>query len=329
MLNLFTSIAHYIESSFSWHTLVSGEMATVSLIFVFAILSNLELHAPKLEQSRKQLAQSYRTNLGLFAFNSILFSLLSVASVFIMADSYSGKGLLNAISSPVLKAALSFALLDLLLYLWHKACHSFDGLWIFHRVHHNDPCINVSTAYRIHLGELLLTSLLKVVYVALLGIDKGIVLIYETVSPFFVMFHHANISFRGEKLVGYLVITPYLHRSHHSKERKEHDSNYGAIFSLWDRLLGTMKLVEPVEIGIKGDSPQTLWGLVKFGFNVTAPVPVPASGISVNIHAMIAEAAYYKAEKRSFSPGYEVYDWLEAKKEIIRQVYGKNKRVNI
>jgi sterol desaturase/sphingolipid hydroxylase (fatty acid hydroxylase superfamily) len=304
-------------------------MATVFLVFVFAILSNLEWHAPKLEQPQNRLAQSYRTNLGLFAFNSILFSVLSVSSLLVMTESFSGKGLLSTMHSPVLKAVLSFLLLDLLLYLWHKACHNFDILWMFHRVHHNDPYLNVSTAFRIHLVELLITALLKAIYIILLGVDKTVVLIYETVYPFFVMFHHANISFRGEKLLGYLVITPYLHRAHHSKKRKEHDSNYGAIFSLWDRLLGTMKLVEPAEIGIKGDTPQTLWGLIKFGFKVSVPVaPVPASGISVNIHAMIAEAAYYKAEKRSFSPGYELYDWLEAKKEIIGQVYG-NKRVNI
>lgn len=327
MLSLFTSITHFIESGFSWHTLVSGEMAAICLVFVFAILSNLERHAPKVERSHSRLVQSYRTNLGMFAFNSILFSFLSVSSLFFMTEGYFGNGLLNAIPSPVLKGVLSFLLLDLLLYLWHKACHSFDSLWLFHRVHHNDPYINVSTAFRIHLVELMVTSILKAAYIILLGIDKTVVLAYEAVYPFFVMFHHANISFRGEALLGHLVITPYLHRAHHSKERKEHDSNYGAIFSLWDRLLGTMILVEPAEIGIKGDSPQTLWGLIKFGFKASAPV-APVSARGINIDAMIAEAAYYRAEKRSFSPGNELYDWLEAKKEIISQVYG-NKRVNI
>lgn len=323
MLTLFTSITHFIETSFSWQTLLSGEMTTIFLILVFAILSNLELHSPKLEQPRERVTQSYQTNLGMFAFNSIMVSILSVSSLLILLERFSGNGLLSTISNPVLKAVLSFLLLDLLLYLWHKACHSFDSLWMFHKVHHNDPYINVSTAFRIHLVELVITGILKIIYVVALGIDKKVVLVYETVYPLFVMFHHANISFPGEKLLGHLVITPYLHRSHHSKDRKEHDSNYGAIFSMWDRLLGSLKPVEPAEIGIKGDSPQSLWGLIKFGFKNYEPVTtIPARGVCINIHSMIAEAAYYRAEKRSFSPGHELYDWLEAKKEITRQIYG-------
>ncbi len=325
MLTLFTSITEFIDTRFSWQALLTGEMATILMVLVFAILSNLELDSPKLDQPRDRLTKSYQTNLGMFVFNNILVSILSISSLLILIDRYSGTGLLSTLSSPVLKAVLSFLLLDLFLYLWHKACHSFDGLWMFHKVHHNDPYINVSTAFRIHLVELIITGILKAIYVVSLGIDKKALLVYETVYPFFVMFHHANTSFRGESLLGHLVVTPYLHRLHHSKDRKEHDSNYGAIFSLWDRLLGTLKKAEPAEIGIKGDSPQTLLGLIKFGFTVPAPVPaVPSRGIGVNINAMIAEAAYYKAERRSFSPGYELYDWLEAKKEICRQVYGKN-----
>ena len=70
------------------------------------------------------------------------------------------------------------------------------------------------------------------------------------------MFHHANISFKGEKLLSYVIIVPSLHRTHHSTQRIEHDSNYGAVLSLWDRLFGTLSEVKSAEIGIKGNSPQ-------------------------------------------------------------------------
>ena len=325
MLSFITSPVHYLASSFSWETLLSKETAGITLILFFIVLSNVERHRPKLEQLRRGVTQSYRTNLSLLIFNSLVMSFLSISILALIFETYTSKGLLNVISNPLLKIAVSFILLDLLHYIWHTLCHKFDGLWMFHKVHHSDQYLNVSTAYRIHLMELLLTGILKAVYIISLGIDKKAAIIYETIYPFFVMFHHTNISFTGEKLVGYFIVTPYLHRTHHSKERQEHDSNYGAILSLWDRLFGTLKNIEPAEIGIKGKSPQTMAGLLKFGFTVPEPVKEPAcvsNEVCIDINTMIAEAAYYKAEKRAFSPGNDLSDWFEAKKEIMQQIYG-------
>jgi hypothetical protein len=224
----------------------------------------------------------------------------------------------------------------LLLYFWHKASHRFDALWMFHKVHHNDPYLNVSTAFRLHIVELLLITVLKAAYIIVLGVDPMLVIINETILTLFVMFHHTNISFRGEKRLGQIIIAPYLHRVHHSTERSEHDTNYGAVFSVWDRLFGTLTEREPLQIGIKDSSPQTVLGLVKFGFTpAIAPCialppasmqslanPAPAYEPNLNLKSMIAEAAYYKAEKRAFTPGNEMRDWLEAKREIVRMVYG-------
>jgi len=207
-----------------------------------------------------------------------------------------------------------------MLYCWHRLSHRFDGLWMFHKVHHNDPYLNVSTAFRLHIVELLIITALKSAYIILLGVDATMVLTNETLLTLFIMFHHTNISFRGEKRLGQVIIAPYLHRAHHSTERNEHDTNYGAVFSIWDRLFGTLAELEPLEIGIKNSSPQTVLGLVKFGF--TPENPVPVYELDVNLKSMIAEAAYYKAEKREFKPGNELRDWLEAKREIIRMVYG-------
>lgn len=77
-------------------------------------------------------------------------------------------------------------------------------------------------------------------------------LINEAIITFFVMFHHTNISFKGEILLGRVLIVPYLHRAHHSIQRNEHDNNYGAVLSLWDRLFGTLAELETAKIGIKG-----------------------------------------------------------------------------
>jgi sterol desaturase/sphingolipid hydroxylase (fatty acid hydroxylase superfamily) len=306
------------EFNFRWPILATGEVLALTLLMVFVILSILELCAPREKLPKRHLHQSYKTNICLFVVNSIAMSIVSASSLLILAERYSDKGLLNTLSSPVWKAILSFLMLDLLMYLWHKACHSFDCLWMFHKVHHNDPYLNVTTSFRIHFLELALTNFLKGILIILLGIEEAIVLTSEAVMTLFIMFHHTNISFLGERLLGYLIIVPSLHRTHHSKERSEHDSNYGAVLSLWDRLFGTQADLVPAEIGIKGDSPQNLVNLIKFGFVLhTPPTAEP-----INLDAMIAEAAYYKAEKRGFSPGDDIRDWLEAKREILTLVYG-------
>ncbi len=315
-----TSLITFVEFYLTGLSSMSGELATLILLIAFVVLSALELNYPKRGLSLKQSRQSYRTNVSLFVFNSIVISLLSATPLLMVAERYSDRGLLSYIANPAWKALLSFVLLDLMLYCWHRLSHSFDGLWMFHKVHHNDPHLNVSTAFRLHIVELLIITALKSAYIILLGVDATMVLTNETLLTLFIMFHHTNISFHGEKRLGQIIIAPYLHRAHHSAERNEHDTNYGAVFSIWDRLFGTLAELEPLEIGIKNSSPQTVLGLVKFGF--TPENPVPVYELDVNLKSMIAEAAYYKAEKREFKPGNELRDWLDAKREIIRMVYG-------
>jgi sterol desaturase/sphingolipid hydroxylase (fatty acid hydroxylase superfamily) len=306
------------DFNFRWPTWVAGEVLTLTLLMAFAILVALEFRAPREKLPKKDLRQSYKTNVGLFIVNSIAMSLVSASSLLIVAERYSDKGLFNTLTSPTWKAILSFLVLDLLMYLWHKASHRFDCLWMFHRVHHNDPYLNISTAFRIHVLELLIILILKAMLIIIFGLDEVMVLTSEAVMTFFILFHHTNICFKGEQLLGRIIIVPALHRTHHSTQRCEHDSNYGAVLSLWDRLFGTLSEVEPGAIGIKGSSPQDLVNLIKFGFTP----PTPPSLQPLNLDTMIAEAAYYKAEKRGFYAGNDLQDWLEAKSELIVLVYG-------
>ena len=246
-------------------------------------------------------------------------SLLSASMLWVVASQHFSQGLLRYIPNNGWKFAIALLSLDLLLYVWHTVCHRYDGLWMFHKVHHNDPYLNVSTGFRVHITELFMTYILKATVIIVMGIDELTVLVNEVVTTLFIMFHHTNSSFKGEKWLGYLFTTPSLHRTHHSVERKEHDSNYGSILSIWDRLFGTLLEIEPKMIGINGYSPLDFINLVKFGFVEKLPlVPLPD-----NLDVMIAEAAYYKAEKRKFKPGQEWDDWLEAKQEILQMVYTK------
>jgi sterol desaturase/sphingolipid hydroxylase (fatty acid hydroxylase superfamily) len=316
MLNLTT----LLNFNFVWPSIPLGEKLALALLMFFTLISTLEFHAPCKELPIKHLRQSYKTNISLFFINSIAMSLVSISSLLIIANRYSDKGLLKIIPNQGLKFFLSFIALDLLMYFWHRASHRLDFIWMFHKVHHNDPYLNISTAFRIHFIELFITNTLKAALVVVLGIEQAIVLANEALLTAFIMFHHANITFKAEQLLSYIFIVPSLHRTHHSTQRCEHDSNFGAVFSFWDRLFGTMTTREPAEIGINGSSPLDLINLIKFGVtrNTAATTLIP-----IDLDAMIAEAAYYKAEKRGFYPGNELRDWLEAKTDIITLVYEK------
>jgi sterol desaturase/sphingolipid hydroxylase (fatty acid hydroxylase superfamily) len=297
-----------------WPGELQGELVTLALLVCFVTLSNLELRFPKLGYTSWQKRLSYQTNISLFVLNSVVITMFSVATLLTIAERYSSSGLLSDLSSPALKALISLLGIDLMLYLWHQACHRFDFLWLFHRVHHSDSSMNVSTAFRLHFVEIMTTTCLKVLLIVTLGIDKMLVLTIESLMLLGSMFHHTNTCFRYERILSYMMIVPFLHRLHHSSERSDYNYNYGTIFSFWDRLFGTLSIAEPERIGLKNCPPENVLNLLKFGFGWNVQV----CNNPPNLDLMIAEAAFYKAEKRNFCPGNELRDWLEAKSEILR-----------
>jgi len=310
MLNELNFSITLLQSYLIWFLNMSaGKVAICVLLMCFALLVIVEFYHPREKRLAKPLQQSYLANIELFVFNSVIMSLLSVPSLLVLAERYAGKGLLNAIPDPVWKAVLSFLAIDLLLYCLHKASHHFDCLWMFHKVHHNDPYLNVSTAFRIHFLEIVMISLMKAMMIMVLGIDGALLLANEAVIVFFTMLHHANISFRGEQLLGRVIITPYLHRVHHSIRRNEHDRNYGAVLSIWDRLFGTLAALKPAAIGVSGSTEQDVLSLIKCGFTMKSK----ASGQIDGLDQANAEPVYFKTEKTSFHPNNKRWDWLEAK----------------
>lgn len=312
MLNILV----FFNDAIDWLTLnISGELIALGLLIVFACLSVWEFTFPREKWPSVAIRRSYMTNSCLFIFNSIVTSFASLA-VIVFAQQYSSISWFSQFPNTGLKTLIAFIGLDLVLYLWHRACHRFDCLWMFHRVHHNEPFLNISTAFRVHVLEVLITNLLKAGYVISIGLDQMQILVNEALLTLFIMLHHSNITFKGEKWLGWIVITPAIHRSHHSAERLEHDSNYGTVLSLWDRLFRTLNLKHAKQLGIQQASPQDFARLLCFGFSLESPKSAPA-----NLETMIAEAAYYKAEKRNFRPGHELKDWLDAQTDIMKFLY--------
>lgn len=152
---------------------------------------------------------------------------------------------------------VGFVLLDLSFYYWHIMNHKIPWFWRFHNVHHIDPDLDVSTGFRFHFGEVLLSTVFRVVQVSLIGLSLRTFAIYELVFQAETLFHHSNLRMpiRFERLLNRLVVTPRMHGIHHSRVRREANSNFGVVFSWWDRLHRTLGLNIPqskIEIGIAG-----------------------------------------------------------------------------
>jgi len=167
-----------------------------------------------------------------------------------------GLAQLPAIPSAV-RPILAFLLMDLTFYWWHRANHRIPLLWRFHNVHHIDPDLDVSTAFRFHFGELAFSSAFRVAQIGLVGPSLGSYLLYETVFQAGTLFHHSNLRLpiRSERLLVRFFVTPRMHGIHHSQVKEETNSNYGTVLSFWDRLHRSLRLNIPqgeIDIGIPG-----------------------------------------------------------------------------
>lgn len=155
---------------------------------------------------------------------------------------YGVMGLLNG--AHWLQIAATIVLLDLAFYVFHNLfMHRWSFGWRFHKVHHTDLDLDVTSASRFHLGELLLSMLYTAGVVALFGPPLVGVAIYEGVKLAAAQFNHSNVRLprRFEHLLGWIIVTPAIHWVHHSVVPRETDSNYANIFSVWDRLFGTYR----------------------------------------------------------------------------------------
>lgn len=219
-------------------------------ILAFFVLVVMEKLKPYRRFTDKIHKESFVTNTTAFLFNNVILTVLRATSLFFVAQQFSSIGLLGGMGNHPIKWILAFLLYDLAIYAWHVASHHNDWLWRFHKVHHSDKSFNVSTGFRFHVFDLFLEIPYKCLFVVLIGVDAYLVLAIETIQLFFIFFHHSNITFPNEKRLSEYIITPYLHRTHHSTLRAEHDSNYGIVLAFWDKLFSTRRELVPEKIGL-------------------------------------------------------------------------------
>jgi sterol desaturase/sphingolipid hydroxylase (fatty acid hydroxylase superfamily) len=212
---------------------------------VFAAMAAWEVLAPRRRQAIGRLRR-WPGNLGIVVLDTVLVRLIfasSAVGVALFAEAR-GWGLFNSLDGPKwLAVVASVVLLDLAIYLQHVLFHAVPALWRLHRMHHADLEIDVTTGGRFHPLEILLSIVIKVGVVAALGAPAAAVLIFEVLLNATSMFNHGNVRLPGpiDRVLRWLVVTPDMHRVHHSIVPRETNSNFGFNLPWWDRLFGTYR----------------------------------------------------------------------------------------
>ena len=212
---------------------------------VFAVIAVWEVLAPKRELTVSKLVR-WVNNIGLVFLNSFILRLLFPAAAVGVAAfaGAQGWGLLNYYPVPEpLAIVVSVIAMDFIIYLQHVLVHAVPALWRLHRVHHADLDYDVTTGARFHTVEIILSMLIKFATIVVLGPPLVAVVIFEVVLNATAMFNHGNIALpKGlDRVLRWFVVTPDMHRVHHSVEDDEANSNFGFNLPWWDRLFGTYR----------------------------------------------------------------------------------------
>jgi len=236
-------------------------------------------------------------NLALVAIDTVvlrlIFPVLAVGLAVRMEGASGFAGLLPLLGLPHwLAVVLAIIALDCAIYWQHRLFHAVPALWRLHRVHHADPDFDVTTALRFHPGEIVLSMAIKLALVAMLGPPAAAVMIFEVLLNASAMFNHGNVSLPAgaERIIRRLIVTPDMHRVHHSVRPAETHRNFGFCLSVWDQLFGTAR-DQPqdghaaMRIGIPGPpaTPRDLW-LDRLLLMPTRKMPAPPQGRGLDKH---------------------------------------------
>ena len=170
----------------------------------------------------------------------IFFPILAVGMAYLCEER--GLGILNNLSFPFwVSLFISILLLDLGIWFQHFLFHKYNIFWRFHKIHHSDEELDFSTGFRFHPVEILISMVFKFIYILIIGPSALMIIIYEIILNGSSIFNHSNIIIprHFELFLRKLIVTPSMHRIHHSIEEKETNSNFGFNLSIWDKIFGT------------------------------------------------------------------------------------------
>lgn len=251
------------------------EPKTLTAAAILVTLWAAESWAPYFIEFRDGLRERLRhdaRNLALGLLNALVVALLlggwfgAVADWAVRRDI----GLLRLVEWPWgIETLLALVLLDFWMYLWHRAAHAVPFLWRLHQTHHSEPQMDASTGVRFHTGEVFLSKLAGLALMPLLGVTLWQVALYEAILLPVVLLHHSNVRIPGwlERALLRLIVTPGMHRVHHSRMKLQTNSNYGSVLPYWDRWCGTFWQPDAANLSIGLDGLddhkwQSLWGML-------------------------------------------------------------------
>ena len=276
-------------------TLLSQLSYMGGLLAVMAAIAAIEAIAPlhaRTHRSRAHLGPNLTLTLVTFLTNALLGGALVVLFA---ALAPARIGLLQLLPplAPLASTALAVLGLDLAFYAFHVSSHKLPAFWRYHRVHHSDPTLDVSTSFRQHPGEAVIRSAYLAVFGAALGVSPAAYAVYRSLSALFAIAEHANVRLprRLDDALSLVVTWPNYHKVHHARDRRFTDSNYSNLFSGWDRLFGTFTPAREgarIDYGLDGyDQPatQSVRGLLALPFREPTAPPAAAPLVPVRARA--------------------------------------------
>lgn len=233
---------------------------------VLALLWTAESIVPMFSDRTRRLRHG-AVNLALGAINAAMASVVFGASMLFVTEWARQQpfGLLHWLALPAWAAwPLGLVLFDGWMYTWHRLSHRVKFLWRFHAVHHSDRAMDVTSAVRFHTGEIVISSLARLVVLPLIGLTMPQLLLYEAILLPVILFHHSNIRIPSglDRALRCLITTPWMHWVHHSAWQPETDSNFSSVLSIWDRLFGTFRLRDDpgtIQLGLDDGQDRGEW----------------------------------------------------------------------
>ena len=239
-------------------------LAFLTLAVLERVLPMFSERRPARHDIRNLLLGGINNALLIFAFSGLWVMTMDLSAA-------RNLGLLQLMRVPEpWQTVTAILLFDCWQYWWHRLNHRIPLLWRFHAVHHADNLMDASSAVRFHTGEIALSALARLAVLPLIGMQPGQLLLYESMLLPVILFHHSNLRFsnKADRLLRWLIPTPWMHWVHHSRIKQETDSNYSSFLSVWDRIFGTFRLnPDPgsISFGLDGfddEERQTLTGML-------------------------------------------------------------------
>ena len=216
------------------------------VIFLITIFLILESFTPFFNPPKKRIKHGVK-NIVLALINALVIGILFSGITLIVANytEENNFGFVHLFNLSELQySILAFIIMDMWNYTWHRINHIVPFLWRFHKMHHSDPNMDVTTSIRFHFGEIIISSALRLIIIFLVGIPIWVLIFYDTTLLICTIFHHSNIQLpdKVDKLIRSVIVSLNMHKVHHSRIKIETDSNYSSFLTIWDRIFGSFRL---------------------------------------------------------------------------------------